>query len=175
MPGFPEQPRNYQVSSGDEAEGARPRAGGAHRSDTESFSSSLRRGLIQEPGMDAGSKVISTGSLTDTIKLQTWLTEIHDYAQQDVVLMLLGNKAGHYGIADAAQERVVKREDGERLAKEFGVPFMETSARSGLNIDLAFTAVAKELKHRSLKDPSETFKLQEYVDKEMKSSGCCRA
>ncbi|XP_029692152.1 ras-related protein Rab-26 isoform X1 [Takifugu rubripes] len=101
--------------------------------------------------------------------IQTWLTEIHDYAQQDVVLMLLGNKA------DAAQERVVKREDGERLAKEFGVPFMETSARSGLNIDLAFTAVAKELKHRSLKDPSETFKLQEYVDKEMKSSGCCRA
>uniref|UniRef100_H3CWK8 small monomeric GTPase n=1 Tax=Tetraodon nigroviridis TaxID=99883 RepID=H3CWK8_TETNG len=77
--------------------------------------------------------------------------------------------------ADAAQERVVKREDGERLAKEFGVPFMETSARSGLNVDLAFTAVAKELKHRSVQDPSETFKLQEYVNKEMKSSGCCRA
>ncbi|CAG00188.1 unnamed protein product, partial [Tetraodon nigroviridis] len=76
--------------------------------------------------------------------------------------------------ADAAQERVVKREDGERLAKEFGVPFMETSARSGLNVDLAFTAVAKELKHRSVQDPSETFKLQEYVNKEMKSSGCCR-
>lgn len=28
---------------------------------------------------------------------QAWLTEIHEYAQQDVVLMLLGNKARHYG------------------------------------------------------------------------------
>lgn len=33
----------------------------------------------------------------------------------------------------------------------------------------------RELKHRSVKDPSETFKLQEYVNKEMKTSGCCRA
>ncbi|XP_038556898.1 ras-related protein Rab-26-like [Micropterus salmoides] len=101
--------------------------------------------------------------------IQAWLTEIHEYAQQDVVLMLLGNKA------DATHERVVKREDGERLAKEFGVPFMETSARSGLNVELAFTAVAKELKHRSMKDPSEKFKLQEYVNKEMKSTSCCRS
>uniref|UniRef100_A0A3B3DC59 small monomeric GTPase n=1 Tax=Oryzias melastigma TaxID=30732 RepID=A0A3B3DC59_ORYME len=82
--------------------------------------------------------------------IQSWLTEIHEYAQQDVVLMLLGNK-------------------------EFGVPFMETSARSGLNVELAFTAVAKELKHRSTKDPSEKFKLQEYVSKEVKGAGCCRS
>ncbi|XP_010786461.1 ras-related protein Rab-26 [Notothenia coriiceps] len=100
---------------------------------------------------------------------EAWLTEIHEYAQQDVVLMLLGNKA------DATHERVVKREDGERLAKEFGVPFMETSARSGLNVELAFNGVAKELKHRSIKDPIEKFKLQEYVNKEMKTTGCCRS
>ncbi|XP_072299393.1 ras-related protein Rab-26-like [Eucyclogobius newberryi] len=99
--------------------------------------------------------------------IRAWLSEIHEYAQQDVVLMLLGNKA------DSTHERVVKREDGERLAKEFGVPFMETSARSGLNVELAFTAVAKELKHRSMKDSSETFKLQEYVNKEMRGAGCC--
>uniref|UniRef100_A0A667HSP5 small monomeric GTPase n=1 Tax=Lynx canadensis TaxID=61383 RepID=A0A667HSP5_LYNCA len=43
--------------------------------------------------------------------IQAWLTEIQDYAQHDVVLMLLGNKV------DSAQERVVKREDGEKLAK----------------------------------------------------------
>lgn len=100
--------------------------------------------------------------------IKAWLTEIHEYAQQDAVLMLLGNKA------DSTHDRVVKREDGERLAKDFGVPFMETSARSGLNVELAFTAVAKELKHRSIKDPNETFKLQEYVSKEMKGVGCCR-
>ncbi|XP_012977027.1 ras-related protein Rab-26 isoform X3 [Mesocricetus auratus] len=45
--------------------------------------------------------------------IQAWLTEIQEYAQQDVVLMLLGNKV------DSTQERVVKREDGEKLAKLF--------------------------------------------------------
>uniref|UniRef100_A0AAZ3P659 small monomeric GTPase n=1 Tax=Oncorhynchus tshawytscha TaxID=74940 RepID=A0AAZ3P659_ONCTS len=102
--------------------------------------------------------------------IKAWLTEIHEYAQQDVVLMLLGNKA------DVAHERVVKREEGEKLAKVFGVPFMETSAKSGLNVELAFTAVAKELKHRSTKEPDDPkFQLQDYVNKEMKSAGCCHS
>ncbi|XP_073070781.1 ras-related protein Rab-26 isoform X13 [Manis javanica] len=68
--------------------------------------------------------------------IQAWLAEIQEYAQHDVVLMLLGNKV------DSAQERVVKREDGEKLAKEYGLPFMETSAKTGLNVDLAFIAIA---------------------------------
>ncbi len=42
---------------------------------------------------------------------QAWLAEIHEYAQDDVVIMLLGNKS------DMSAERVVRREDGERLAK----------------------------------------------------------
>lgn len=38
---------------------------------------------------------------------------------------------------------MVKREDGERLAQEYKVPFMETSAKTGLNVELAFLAVAR--------------------------------
>ncbi|XP_057215036.1 ras-related protein Rab-26 isoform X2 [Triplophysa rosa] len=102
--------------------------------------------------------------------IQAWLTEIHEFAHQNVVIMILGNKA------DVSHERVVKREEGEKLAKEFGVPFMETSAKSGLNVELPFTAVAKELKHREMKEPNEPkFQLQEYVNKEMKGAGCCRS
>uniref|UniRef100_A0A3Q3VWN6 small monomeric GTPase n=1 Tax=Mola mola TaxID=94237 RepID=A0A3Q3VWN6_MOLML len=102
--------------------------------------------------------------------IRAWLTEIHEYAQQDVVVMLLGNKA------ESSHNRVVKREEGEKLAKEFGVPFMETSAKSGLNVELAFTAVAKELKHRTMKEPAEPkFQLKEYVDKEMRTAGCCHS
>lgn len=37
----------------------------------------------------------------------------------------------------------MKREDGERLAQEYKVPFMETSAKTGLNVELAFLAVAR--------------------------------
>ncbi|XP_041602730.1 ras-related protein Rab-26 isoform X4 [Vulpes lagopus] len=101
--------------------------------------------------------------------IQAWLTEIHEYAQHNVALMLLGNKV------DSTQERVVKREDGEKLAKEYGLPFMETSAKTGLNVDLAFTAIAKELKQRSMKAPSEPrFRLHDYVKREGQGTSCCR-
>uniref|UniRef100_A0A5F8ABT7 small monomeric GTPase n=2 Tax=Macaca TaxID=9539 RepID=A0A5F8ABT7_MACMU len=101
--------------------------------------------------------------------IQAWLAEIHEYAQHDVALMLLGNKV------DSAHERVVKREDGEKLAKEYGLPFMETSAKTGLNVDLAFTAIAKELKQRSMKTPSEPrFRLHDYVKREGRGASCCR-
>ncbi|XP_024408984.1 ras-related protein Rab-26 isoform X3 [Desmodus rotundus] len=101
--------------------------------------------------------------------IQAWLAEIREYAQHGVVLMLLGNKV------DSAQERVVKREDGEKLAKEYGLPFMETSAKMGLNVDLAFIAIAKELKQRSMKAPSELhFQLHDYVRREGRSASCCR-
>lgn len=51
---------------------------------------------------------------------------------------LTGNKADC-----SSSERQVKREDGERLGREHNVPFMETSAKTGLNVELAFTAVAR--------------------------------
>lgn len=43
---------------------------------------------------------------------QAWLAEIHEYAKDEVVIMLLGNKADMVG-----SEGVVRREDGEKLAK----------------------------------------------------------
>lgn len=51
--------------------------------------------------------------------------------------MLLGNKS------DCGSDREIKREDGERLAREYNVAFMETSAKTGLNVELAFLAIAK--------------------------------
>ncbi|XP_063077574.1 ras-related protein Rab-37-like isoform X1 [Engraulis encrasicolus] len=101
--------------------------------------------------------------------IRAWLTEIHEYAQKDVVIMLLGNKA------DMAAERVIKHEDGEKLAKEYGVPFMETSAKTGLNVELAFNAIAKELKHRSVQQqPSEAkFQIHDYIKSQKQNTGCC--
>ncbi|XP_038619859.1 ras-related protein Rab-26 [Tachyglossus aculeatus] len=102
--------------------------------------------------------------------IQAWLAEIQEYAQQGAVLMLLGNKV------DSAQDRAVRREDGEKLARGYEVPFMETSAKTGLNVDLAFMAIAKELRYRSGQLPHEPqFKLHEYVKKEVRGQGCCRA
>ncbi|GFO32039.1 ras-related protein rab-26 [Plakobranchus ocellatus] len=68
--------------------------------------------------------------------IRAWLGEIQEYSQDDVVIMLLGNKCD-------CHERAVRKEDGDRLSKEYGVAFMETSAKTGMNVELAFMAVAR--------------------------------
>ncbi|XP_030064197.1 ras-related protein Rab-37 isoform X2 [Microcaecilia unicolor] len=109
---------------------------------------------------------ITSKSSFDNIR--AWLTEIHEYAQKDVVIMLLGNKA------DVNNERVIKAEDGETLAREYGVPFMETSAKTGMNVELAFLAIAKELKHRAVRQPDEPkFQIHEYIESQKKRGSCC--
>ncbi|VDI48705.1 arginyl-tRNA synthetase [Mytilus galloprovincialis] len=45
--------------------------------------------------------------------IRAWLGEINEYAQEDVVIMLLGNKA------DMTGERMIRTEDGEKLAKVY--------------------------------------------------------
>ena len=46
-----------------------------------------------------------------SLSLQAWVSEIQEYANDDVVVMLLGNKS------DMVSERVVKKEEAEKLAK----------------------------------------------------------
>ncbi|XP_025081957.1 ras-related protein Rab-37-like isoform X1 [Pomacea canaliculata] len=100
--------------------------------------------------------------------IRAWLAEINEYAQEDVVIMLLGNKC------DASSERVIRKEEGERLAREYGVAFMETSAKTGVNVDLAFMAVARDLKMKKTRRPNEPkFCVADYVEQEKRQTGCC--
>ncbi|KAF5282339.1 hypothetical protein FQR65_LT14328 [Abscondita terminalis] len=99
--------------------------------------------------------------------IRAWLGEIREYAQDDVVIMLIGNKS------DCGSDRIVRREDGERLAKEYNVAFMETSAKSGINVDLAFMAIARELKLRqSGNKDNNKFSVQDYVREETEKNSC---
>lgn len=50
----------------------------------------------------------------------------------DMVIMLIGNKS------DLDQRRQVSTEEGERFAKENGLIFMETSAKTAYNVEEAF-------------------------------------
>ncbi|XP_049952372.1 ras-related protein Rab-37-like isoform X2 [Schistocerca serialis cubense] len=99
--------------------------------------------------------------------IRAWLGEIREYAQDDVVIMLLGNKA------DCGSDRLVRKEDGERLAREYNVAFMETSAKTGLNVELSFLAVARELKSRkSGNSDANKFNVQEYVREQAQRGSC---
>lgn len=80
---------------------------------------------------------------------------------------MIGNKA------DCGADRIIRKEDGERLAREYDVAFMETSAKTGLNVELAFIAIARELKSRKTKNPDETaFNVKEYVREQSQKASC---
>ncbi|XP_060871677.1 ras-related protein Rab-37 isoform X3 [Metopolophium dirhodum] len=98
--------------------------------------------------------------------IRAWLSEIRDYANDQVVIMLIGNKADC-----SLNDRMVKREDGEQLAKEYSVTFMETSAKSGFNVEIAFMAVARELLFKKTGiEKKGSFNVQDYVKEQTKSN-----
>ncbi len=75
--------------------------------------------------------------------ISSWLNQIKELTDDKVMIMLIGNKI------DKSQ-RVVSREDGERLARNYQISFLETSAKTGQNVELAFMTTAQDLLDKKL-------------------------
>jgi small GTP-binding protein len=69
--------------------------------------------------------------------IKNWLEEVRSVAPK-IVLILVGNKI------DLEGQREVSREEGEKLAEDLGIPYIETSAKTGDNIEDAFRMLALE-------------------------------
>lgn len=50
------------------------------------------------------------------------------------------------------EQRVVSTGEGEALAKEYQIPFYETSAKQSLNVETAFLTIATQVKDRILSE-----------------------
>ncbi|CAD8172171.1 unnamed protein product [Paramecium octaurelia] len=77
----------------------------------------------------------------DSVKM--WMSEIDKYAQEDVIRMLVGNKC------DVEDKRAVSYEEGEALAKQLKLQFIETSAKLSTNIEQSFLTIAKNVLEKS--------------------------
>lgn len=71
--------------------------------------------------------------------MRDWLSEIQEHGQSGVIVMLIANKA------DKSSERVVTREMGEKLANDNEISYIETSAKTGLNVEFCFKAISEAL------------------------------
>ncbi len=71
--------------------------------------------------------------------LTTWLEDARQHSNSSMVIMLIGNKC------DLDSRREVKKEEGEAFAREHGLIFMETSAKTAANVEEAFINTAREI------------------------------
>jgi GTPase SAR1 family protein len=73
-------------------------------------------------------------------KVQSWYQRAKQLGGEDIEPILIGNKS------DLSGSREVSTSEGQALAKELGVPFMETSALSGDNVEAAFVKMTGRIK-----------------------------
>lgn len=73
------------------------------------------------------------------VRAKTWIKELQRQASPNIVLALVGNKA------DLRTTQVVMYEEAQSYAEENGLLFMETSAKTAMNVNELFLAIAKKL------------------------------
>ena len=68
-----------------------------------------------------------------------WLEEARQNGNQNMTIMLIGNKS------DLGEQRAVQREEGAKFAQDNGLIFQETSAKTAQNVEEAFLRTAKDI------------------------------
>ncbi|KAF4084576.1 hypothetical protein AMELA_G00107840 [Ameiurus melas] len=77
---------------------------------------------------------------TDTfVRAKNWVNELQKQASPNIVIALSGNKA------DLANKRAVDFQEAQAYADDNGLLFMETSAKTAMNVNEIFMAIAKKL------------------------------
>ena len=97
--------------------------------------------------------------------VQQWISQIREETSQNVVIYLIGNKI------DMKEERKVSTEEGKKLADELGLPFMETSAKEGININEVFDDIVERVDKVFGNIPTAQKKNKVYKPK---NSKCCK-
>ena len=94
-----------------------------------------------------------------------WLKYIEKYAKENVLKFLVGNKS------DLEDNRAISQTEANNFAEEHNLPYIETSAKEGFNIDELFEETLKKyLKGLTFQKEEKNIKLNQVNNNE---NGCC--
>ncbi|VVC25540.1 Hypothetical protein CINCED_3A010587 [Cinara cedri] len=85
--------------------------------------------------------------------VERWLSELRDHADQNIVIMLVGNKS------DLRHLRAVPSDEARAFAEVNNLSFIETSALDSTNVETAFENILTEIynivSQKQMRDPPE--------------------
>lgn len=76
-------------------------------------------------------------------KAKAWVKELQRQANENIVIALAGNKLDL--VTEHSNKRAITTADAEAYAREAGLLFFETSAKTRENVGELFTAIARKL------------------------------
>merc|ERR1712087_69762 len=80
--------------------------------------------------------------------VQDWLDEVHKAAGESVTKLVVGNKA------DLTDLRKVEEDRASQYAQSVNASFIETSAKTAVNVDKSFLIIAKQLVKKNGNQPA---------------------
>lgn len=86
-------------------------------------------------GTNAALGVFALDNLPSLLKLPGWVSSIKKTVKKSIPMIFLGNKAD--------LSRQIDQAEAEDLAKRLGGEYMETSAKTGENVQAAFEKIAR--------------------------------
>ena len=98
--------------------------------------------------------------------IENWMETINENSGSKMSIVLIATKC------DLKEDRKITKEEGEELAKKFGLHFYETSSKNNINIKEAFYDIANQVieKDKGKKIFDDTVDLKNKKDKKKE---CC--
>ncbi|XP_029462047.1 ras-related protein Rab-5B-like isoform X2 [Rhinatrema bivittatum] len=103
-------------------------------------------------------------------RAKAWVKELQRQASPNIVIALAGNKA------DLAEKRMVEYEEAQAYAEDTGLLFMETSAKTAMNVNDLFLAIAKKMPKTDTQNPAHAARnrgLTLHGTDQQPRRGCC--